>query len=96
MTRTIPTTTWNDRTLPSTTWATPRWTDYVIWDEAFYSWDESEPDTWDTWWIQTNWDTPRYTTLLELENLLNIELENWELLQAQWWTTDNVIDTVWQ
>ncbi len=48
MPRATVTTTWNDRTPPSTTWANGRSTDYVTWDEALYSWDDSSPDTWDT------------------------------------------------
>ena len=97
MTRVKPTTLWNTRTKPTVTWKRIRDTNYLTWDEISSTWDEILY-TWDgtfTWGITTSWTNPRKLSLLELENSLNLELENWNRLLREWWRDDNIIDTVW-
>lgn len=96
MPREKPTTTWNEINSPNTTWTTGRTIAY-LWSKAVYPWHEDfQPWLYTNEWLVTSWDEPRYLSLLEMENWLNLELEDWWLIWSENPTSpDNVIDTVW-
>ena len=99
MARPIITTSWTPRTSPNTTYERGEIilvsfdrTD-ITFDSTEYTWDMiSELKVRD---IQTAYNTPRKTALLETEIWLYFTLENGELLQAEWGNKSNIINTIY-
>lgn len=95
--RNKPTTVYTPRVKPTSTYTVPRdWFCYTwdtipwTWAEANFSWDDSCADQ-----INSSYTRPRKVAILQTEQWLNFELENWELLLAEWGLTSNIIQTIY-
>lgn len=86
---------WNWVNVIDTIWQKPLtdwdwlWYDVIQpWEVDFFPW---------LYWVpvQTNWNRPRYWTVIEDLNWINIEDLNWVNIESVQWTDVNVIETIW-
>ena len=98
MTRIQPTTSWTQRTQPSTSWA-QGWDGPFTWDTGYITFDTTQYTFDMTMLIRTGlittWDQNRKIALIELETWLDLQLESGELIEAEWGTKSNKINTLW-
>lgn len=100
MPRTPVNTIYTPRVQPTTTYTTPRdwWTTFTC-DTTSFTCDTTSftCDKVSTWWIAITsvYTRPRKLAILEVENWDFFELENWELLLAEWGLTSNIIQTIY-
>lgn len=84
------------RTKPTTVITCPRCIDYVTWDTTEITFDTTEI-TFDlayTWWIETDWGTPRYAKyILDLSWTIVTDL-SWNLVEWVSWKLENKIQTI--